>query len=234
MANTPASTVGGVDYDFLIRGSTRSYSSKLIDLIAIDQQPIQPLPFNEAKDLLVRQIDGIFADIAREQEEKEIEAFTIGKSHARRRRTAQHGFKHFDRKDLKTWKLDGGINGRWQTTYKEQGYDGLVALTAITREVIPSDVHQNSQNPEQYAIALEQSLIQHYSIDKPDPRLANKSSHPGKKCANNPYAGIVYVAYKLNDRPADSTQQASTGADAEREVTGELATLTLSETSGSS
>ena len=197
------STRGGTTYDLLCSGEVKSYSYNLVDL-----NDCQPLSLDTAINALVKQVDDTLTNIAIQQPEKELEAFTIGKSHARQKFRKKPGaysrsLIKFDRKDPKTWKFDGGINNRWRE-YAQKGYSGLVALTAITRNIIPYNVrqaHEQTVDVEQYSIALEQQLIQHYMLRKGDSRLANTSFHPGNLCdqQKKPYAGIVYVAFKLRD-----------------------------------
>ncbi|XP_072030210.1 uncharacterized protein [Amphiura filiformis] len=201
MSALSASTRGGTTYDLLCSGITRSYSYNLVDL-----NDCQPLSFDTAANALVKQVDDTLTNIAIQQPDKEIEAFTIGKSHARQRSKKKgygRSFIKFDRKDPKTWKFDGGINSRWRE-YAQKGYSGLIALTAITRKVIPFDVRQSHGkiiDSEQYSIALEQQLIHHYMLKKADQRLENLSFNPGNLChaERKPFAGIVYVAFKLRD-----------------------------------
>ncbi|XP_072016279.1 uncharacterized protein [Amphiura filiformis] len=198
MSAITQTTRGGVSYEDLCKGTFKSYSFNLVDL---GDNP--PLSFQTAVDTLVRQIDDTFKDITTQQWDKEIESFTIGKSHARRRRKAGGGFQHFDHTDQHTWKLSDGVNARWRNMYspKPMEYSGLVALTAVTTDMIPLDVKRAYSfiNVEQYSIALEQRLIQHYMLERVDSRLENKSFNPGNLCESQPYAGIVYVAYKLKD-----------------------------------
>ncbi len=211
------STRGGTTYDILCSGEVKSYSFNLVDL-----NDCQPLSLETATNALIKQIDDTLTNIAIQQPDKELVAFTIGKSHARqkfRKKSGGYGrtLIKFDRKDPKTWKFDGGINNRWRE-YLQKGYSGLIALTAVTRSVIPYNVrqaHGQTIDVEQYSIALEQQLIQHYMLKKADSRLENTSFHPGNLCdkAKKPYAGIVYVAFKLNDTEYDEQSDAADNED---------------------
>lgn len=62
-----------------------------------------PLQFKIAVETLVQQVDDILTNISIQQEDKEIEAFTIGKTHARRVSTKKgpygRSFHPFDRKE---------------------------------------------------------------------------------------------------------------------------------------
>ncbi|XP_072015133.1 uncharacterized protein [Amphiura filiformis] len=191
-----ASTRGGADYDDLIRGTVKYYSFNLVDLAHY-------MTLTGAKQRLVQQIDDTFADILTQQDDMEIECFTIGKSHARRAGAGGSGYskryKKFNRMNKYTWSLDGGVSGRWSSYYSKKGYSGLVVLTAVTRDIIPrfpTQVRQ-ARDAEEYSIALEQELIEYYSED---PLLANVSFNTGPSCDTTPHAGIVYVAYKLKKK----------------------------------
>ncbi|XP_072030212.1 uncharacterized protein [Amphiura filiformis] len=187
---------GDTSYDLLCRGLAKSYSYNLVDLTNIvnDYQHLSCRGISrKIRNTLIKQVDNIFETIAVKQTNKEIHAYTIGKSHARKRLNVI-----FDENDPETWALDDGINGRWKE-YAKNGYSGLIALVAITEKVNPVK-KGNFANVEQYAIRLEQQLIHHYAVQ--DTRCENKSCHPGNLCdsKNPPYAGIVYVAYKLRDK----------------------------------
>ncbi|XP_072016281.1 uncharacterized protein [Amphiura filiformis] len=152
---------------------------------------------------LVNQVHGTFSDIETQQPDKVIASFTIGKTHAKRRSKNGGGYMKFDRKKQSTWKLKEGISNKW-SKYEKDGYSGLIALTAVTTDIIPSDVKRAHRfiDKEQYCIALEQQLIQYYMLERADSRLENTSFNPGNLCkkGEKPYACIVYVAYKLKDR----------------------------------
>ncbi|XP_072016278.1 uncharacterized protein [Amphiura filiformis] len=204
------STKGGATYDELIKGAVDPYYSfNLVDLA--DRRTGNVVPLQEGVNTLVRQIDQTFADIEAQQQDKKIDSFIIGKSHARQAKAGGGGYsksytksyKEFDRLNPNTWSLDDGVNGRWRKQYDKDGYSGLIAITAVTTDIIPGhvkDAHPNLINAEMLALALEQQLIHYYMLERGDPRLGNTSFDPGNLCKTPPYAGIVYVAYKLKDR----------------------------------
>ena len=70
---------------------------------------------------------------------KKFVSFTIGKSHARQIKKRGGGFATFDRFQPSSWRLHNEINSRWRNEYLNKGYNGLVALTAVTRHVVPED-----------------------------------------------------------------------------------------------
>ena len=90
----------------------------------------------------------------------------------------------------------------WSDKYGPKGYNKLVVLAYITKDVIPNDTpHGYKTYPVMCAIALEQELIKHYKTDHPDSRCANQLNQEGSSCStpncNNTQKGVVYVAYKL-------------------------------------
>ena len=144
------------------------------------------ITFNEAKRRLVRACDGILHSIFNNTG-KEIQEFVIGKTYVQERRHVKfRADKHT------TWKLGGGINGRWRY-YRDLGYDGLIVLTCVTRSLVPRKSRRKikflfekndskkefSVDQELYALALEQYLIAHYMFGDPDPRLRNRSLGTG-------------------------------------------------------
>ena len=125
----------------------------------------------------------------------QLEKFYIGKTNVSKLKN----IKRFNHMDSSTWKLDGGINGRFKC-HKDAGYgrDGLVVLTVVTREAIhPKPWYQDKCHVEDYALTLERMLIEDC---KADSRLANKSVKPGRKCEK--YSEIsgypLYMAFKVH------------------------------------
>lgn len=178
----------GCTYNELIQRKTKSYCLK--DRL----KSLHCLSFEEATSDLQCQITNILDDIDVKMKPNFcIDEFTVGKSFVRQRRKKK-GYVEFDDLDPHTWKLDNGVNGRWKTYYNVLSYDGLVVLCVTPRTVIPAN--QMHIEPQDYALALEQRLIQNFCLIKKDFRLGNKSFDTGSK-ARNPYAGLVYVAYKL-------------------------------------
>ena len=109
----------------------------------------------------------------------DIECIYFGKTYVEKRKN-----KDFDHMDPATWKLDGGINGRWRV-HRSRGYgrDGLVVLTVIPKS-------------EDLALALECGLIEEYSNI---PRLCNKTTKPGRRNNNTSCGYVLYMAFRLSD-----------------------------------
>lgn len=183
-------TTNAWSYEDLIRGN-KGYS--LLGWLT----SLRDRSFDEAISELKKQINLILEDINFHTDEGvEVEKFTIGKSFVRQRHTAGGGFMNFVDTDPNTWKLANGVNARWQKFYAKEGYDGLIVLCVTPRCIIPANAM--NAGPQLYAIALEQRLIQEFCFSQNDRRLGNQSFDTGCK-AEEPYAGLVYFAYKLTE-----------------------------------
>ncbi|XP_053387739.1 uncharacterized protein LOC128551189 [Mercenaria mercenaria] len=136
-----------------------------------------------------------------------IEEFVIGKTFARKRKK-----QSFDPTNFKTWKLDGGVNGRWNSKYKYEGFDGLIVLCAFTRESLPRKDSEEDEDDEEaeetepgplfnhqdYSLAVEQQLIHRFAYEKMDPRLGNCSLSTGNVEKKGAKAYVIYMAFKLD------------------------------------
>ena len=140
-----------------------------------------PKQFNDAKSVLVERIKTITGP-------DHITKFCIGKSY-----TCSHGQRTFSITDHQTWSLEG-LNSRWHNKYKKEDYNEVVAVTAISRETLPDYIPVCQC--EQYALSMEQELINHFMWVEPDSRLANKTTDPGKKVEEPKEAFVIYVATK--------------------------------------
>ena len=180
-----ATTQGFCTFNNLCNGSTQSYAcDNLIDITRNGEG----CTIREAEKLLLDHIKDCVQSIETERGRK-LKYFYIGKTHVRRRKD-----REFDHMNPATWKLDNGINSRCRA-HKREGYgrDGLVVLTVVTKEAIPSDVRQNFHH-EDYALALESRLIQDYIMT--DPKLYNKNWEPGRR--NKTSTGYpLYMAFKV-------------------------------------
>ena len=136
-----------------------------------------------------------------------IEEFCIGKTYAEARKLKNS--RHFNSMDVKTWKL-GGISSRWSETdddYKVKGYDGLVAIGAVTRAMLKTVGNRNVWDQQLYAPSQESTLISHFAFEACDLRLANKSLHPGH-LQNVPSAGyVLYFAYRYKDQEEEDVTE---------------------------
>ena len=179
----------GTTIDALIKEEKRGYSSLLVSLYTDGERR-----FHEAVARLRRNAEYLIQEIE-EKAKTPLSRFTLGKSYARKRKNRTFNPNNFD-----TW-IKEGIRSRWTTTYQKEGYNGLVVLCGITRELLPLAPNKRSkrhplQDQQQYALALEQQLIHYFLFEAQDSRLGNDSLDKGA-LAKNPYAGVVYLAFKL-------------------------------------
>lgn len=144
------------------------------------------------------------------QTERKVTDFTIGKSFVKEKKLA-----HFNPMKPTTWCLGGGITARWRN-YKSNNYDGLIVLGCVERNLVPKKLRECSanahrldkttieMNQQNYALGLEQALIQYFSLIKADERLRNLSFDIGNISKEKYMGGVVYVAYKLEPEPCYS------------------------------
>lgn len=132
--------------------------------------------------------------------------FTIGKS-----RVEKDGTSVFDHMNTDTWdksNLHRGVLGRWTNEYKKDGYTGLVILCAVPSGFLPpKDSNSTAEQiegrkmeiltSENYVLALEQHLINHYAFTERDHRLGNTSSNTGGPSYHEAGAYVLYLAYQL-------------------------------------
>lgn len=201
-------TLGGCMFEDLWRGR-KSYACDpccLVDLRGEND-------ISQAEKKLIDNVHKIFTELEI-QRECSIVKFYIGKTFIRRRRKPG-GFQTFDPMDPSTWKKNG-ISSRWRTHRDTQyGRDGLVVLTAITKQAVPkytaditagverddnsNENRQTAARQEGYALTLEQKLIHHFRYASPDDRLHNETANEGKRVERGAVAYAVYVAFKLVD-----------------------------------
>lgn len=180
------STIGGNPWELMCRGEINGYC--VANPVPLLDRFNLPLPFDAAVELLKTHILAIIRDIEL-QSMKTIRKFVIGMSHVRQRHN-----RKFDIMNSYTWKLDSGVNSRWRNFYLPNEYNGLVVLCVTPNYVIP--VNSANVGPQDYAVALEQRLIQIFAFILRDARLGNISFCTGKM-ANHPFAGVVYMAYQF-------------------------------------
>lgn len=134
-------TRGGCSFENLLRGKEKNYAcdpAYLVDLRGVNDIDI-------AEQKLVANVENIFTELEI-QRECNVVKFYIGKTfiHKNKRR------KEFNPMDPFTWKKTG-IKSRWDKHSKTlYGRDGLVVLTAITRDALPTNVSIDKQ--EGYAL----------------------------------------------------------------------------------
>ncbi|XP_076082826.1 uncharacterized protein LOC143053912 isoform X2 [Mytilus galloprovincialis] len=222
--STTKSVRGFTEFDDLCRGF-QGYSNNLVELFDIcDHGKLNrnkhPISFKEAFTRLKLRIKESFSALEI-QTERKVTDFTIGKTFVKKHERAT-----FNPMKQTTWSLGGGINSRWQF-YKKDDYDGLIVLACIERDLIPQNIKEcykraiqmNKKtieaNQQNYALALEQALIQYYALIKPDERMRNQSFDIGNLSKEIYKGGIVYVAYKLEREPSYSDDELEAHANSE-------------------
>ena len=187
------STRGGCSFDQLCNGSIKYYACDNVIDITRGDRTVQ-----EAEQMLLKHLQSCILSIETERG-RPVEKFYIGKTFVRQR-TYAHGRRvRFDHMKSSTWKLDGGINGRWNDHKREDyGRDGLVVLTVVTREAIHPDIRRNKPffHQQDYALALESRLI----LDRMrwDPRLDNETLEPGRRDSSTSIGYALYMAFKVS------------------------------------
>ena len=204
MTSISRTTVGGCTFDDIIRGRQSYACDKLVDLTKSDT-------VDKAKDKLIGHVHGLLDDIER-QTDKVVEKYYIGKTYvARRRKRAGNGFMTFDHMDSNTWRKNG-ISSRWATHKKEDyGRDGMVVLATVPKAAIPK--HVKSIHQEQYTLALEQMLLHHFRLTKPDPRITNNTFGTGGIGKKGSVAYALYMAFRLSESVAFSDEESDTASD---------------------
>ena len=196
-------TFGGCTLDDLHRGS-KSYvcdTSCLVNLVGKDS--------NEAEEELKRKVDEIFQNLEL-QTERKVNNFYIGKTfiEQRRRPNNREKFVKFDPMDPYTWKKNG-ISSRWGCHKKmEYGRDGLIVLTAVTKDVVPQKC-RSKINHEQYALALQQMLLHYYKLKIGDQRLYNETFNSTGLDGRKSIAYAIYVAFTLEELTKDDFENSN-------------------------
>ncbi|XP_063407791.1 uncharacterized protein LOC134691284 [Mytilus trossulus] len=204
---------GFTEFDDLCRGH-QGYSYNLAALFELcDHDELNrhrhAVSFLEALKRLKLKIVDSFSDL-HIQTKRKVTDYTIGKTFVKQKIGAS-----FNPMKPNTWSLGGGINGRWHD-YKKDDYDGLIVLACIERDLIPQNIKECykraiqktiAMNQQNYALALEQALIQYYALIKPDERMRNQSFDIGNLSKEIYKGGIVYVAYKLEPEPSYSDDE---------------------------
>ena len=155
--------------------------------------PLIDLPndYTQSVQELIWHIKNIIADNEKHHDRRCVK-FYIGKSYV-------HTWKGrvFDpHKPDTTWNKTG-INGRWRAR-RNLGYHVMVVLTTITKESLCHlNHHGRAEWKEQYALALEQALINHFLFEEDDPRLANPTTNPGRYEGGRAIAYVLYLAMKF-------------------------------------
>ena len=189
MSSFSRTTQGGADFEQLCTGAVRNYSANPADIAELTR----------VKNIKQRLIDQL-EDTVRELEhnsDRTIAKIYIGKTFIQRKKARGQGYQRFNPLNHKTWRKNGICN-RWCKHKKEDyGRDGLVVLGAITRQTVPGRLRGRVQQ-EEFALAMEQMLLHHFLLFKPDPRVVNETFTAGHLAEHNYYAYAVYMAFRYD------------------------------------
>ena len=179
--------IGRAEFSLLRTAMVRGYSFNLVDL-GIDT------PISTMEQRLIAQLESTVRELERHSGRR-IAKIYIGKTYIPRRRAPGGGFVPFDRLNPNTWRMDG-IGNRWRDHRRDYGKDGLVVLSAITRETVPKG---SRMSQEDLALALEQRLLHHHLLVQPDPRVVNETFTAGHLAERNYHAYAVYMAFRYEE-----------------------------------
>ena len=198
MSDTSKTTVGGVEFDDLLRGS-RNYACHLANLASETEVKGIKKKLIEHLKQTVRELEL--------QSDRTIAKIYIGKSYVqqRQKRGGGKGYQKFDPQKHDTWRKNG-ISSRWgEHKKKDYGRDGLVVLGVFTKETVHK-ICRGRVHQEDFALAMEQMLLHHYLLSHhPDPRVVNESFATGKTTQKNCVAYVVYMAFSYKERSQPST-----------------------------
>ena len=108
----------------------------------------------------------------------------IGKAYIKKRKKIRGEYQPLHRMDPSTW-IRSGIGSHWRTQ-RSKGRDGMIVLTAITRETTPNGINQ-----QEYALKLQQKLIEIYKTE-------TKILGGGEKhTKENPDGYVLYAAFNI-------------------------------------
>ena len=210
MSDISRTTVGGVDYEDLLRG-VKNYACNPVKKLTTETE------VEEIKTKLIAQLEQTIKDLESGEflSDRTIAKVYIGKTYLQRKRKQGGGFQKFDPDDHHTWKKNG-ISSRWGDHKKKKpskdgkdgrdGRDGLVVLGAITRETVLNTcrgrVHQ-----EDFALAMEQKLLHHYLLSRSDPKVpvVNETFTTGRTTKRRCIAYVIYMAFSYTEESSSSS-----------------------------
>ena len=158
--------------------------------------PITNMTISDARTALLQHMEACIKKIEEKRKPKKVLYIYIGMAQVRRR--GDFMYKLFDKMRYSTWS-QGGINGQF-TSHKNEYYckDGLVVLTAITRDAIPQDCMESQYmiHQEEYALCLEKRLLQHL-IEARDERLSNDTVFTSDLEKTTSVAYAIYMTFTV-------------------------------------
>ena len=162
-------------------GGTNAFSYNLVDLSPKEN----PKDSNHDLGKLYRDTTKILRKIKQTIKEVEdgrkrkIKQYYIGKTYAHKDTSQPEVFDHMNKN---TWLKKGIIDRCTHHSKKSYGKGGSVVLTAIPESRIPKQTRLSKlKTHEDYALALEQQVINHLVFEKADTRVFNQTSNEGKR-----------------------------------------------------
>ncbi|XP_062599467.1 uncharacterized protein LOC134260986 [Saccostrea cucullata] len=127
---------------------------------------------------------------------KEIEEFTVGKTHTRSKNNW-----YFPVDNINSWNLSG-IRSAWRR-FRDTGFHNLIVVSVIDEHQIPLlNALWPSNDTEDFTIALKQKLIHYYKIVKKDKRLRNQNFGEGARKVHS-HHGVLFIAVKYKEPVED-------------------------------
>lgn len=131
---------------------------------------------------ITTELDSIIQDVE-EERSGEVTNLYIGKAPITIKKKFKKG-SCLQRMDPTTWGKSG-IGSHWRR-HRLKGRDGMIVLTAITRETTPDDIDQ-----QEYALMLQQKLIKNF-------KAGPNSQQRGRRQTRNPDGYVLYAAFCIN------------------------------------
>lgn len=189
----PTGRRGGILFKHLLYDGKTNYVCDKDCLVKIKSNQTYYTAMNQ----LVHKINETLYTIEKETR-RLIEKFYIGRTHIKRKMTK--GGK-LNSQDPRTWNKEG-IGSSWAKHKRgPRGRDGLIVIAVVQEHQVPEDIVNNDGNltdQNAYTLALEQSVILHYTMQEKDPACANKTTDTDtilNGCAG--YA--IYIAFRFED-----------------------------------
>jgi len=118
---------------------------------------------------------------------------------------------------------------RWRKLYDPAGYDGLVVLTTVTEAAVPPRFLANGYGAQDYVLALEQGVVQHFALGEYERRLGNTSFHSGRLESSGCAGYVIYVGLPVRSREREDSTRAGDGTGTGMRIGAEVRTGTGNE-----
>ena len=185
---TAATIDGGYTFEELCNGTSCYSCSKLAD---IDGEKLCTL--DKAVGRLISHTKDLLSQIGTQREF--VQSFYIGTTYIPKLERSK-----FNRLRSNTWKKTG-ISSRWDD--HKSNKQGMFVLAAISRESLPPKCRAKCHQKD-YALAIKQRLIYHFTFDNPDERLQNEMAvATGEMSEARHPAYAIYIAFALEEFDSD-------------------------------